>query len=174
MLGAGLLLRALPAAAATAAPAPAASAGALALRLSWLLLLRALRLFAALAALLRRLRTPGTLVAAALRPLIAIARLPLIPVARRALLPAAARPLLAPPSAPVLARRTAHARPLLELLDLALHVLPLLCIVAQADLVVAAVGTALPPLRVGLLARRTGDAFRQGHGGAARIVHFGP
>jgi hypothetical protein len=70
----------------------------------------------------------------------------------------------ATPSLPLLARLRRGACALLELTDLALHVLALLRVVAEADLVVAAIRAALPTLRVGLLARRADDAFWQRHG----------
>jgi hypothetical protein len=70
----------------------------------------------------------------------------------------------------VAARSGAYA--LLEFLHFPLHVAARLRFVAETDLVVAAVGTALPSLGVCLPALRAKDAFRQWHSKSARIVHF--
>jgi 6-pyruvoyltetrahydropterin/6-carboxytetrahydropterin synthase len=63
---------------------------------------------------------------------------------------------------------------LFELGDLARHELARLRVLPRAELVVAAIGTAAPPLGVRLLARGAHDAFGQRHRKSARIVHFGP
>jgi len=84
------------------------------------------------------------------------------------------RPFLAAAAAgaPIFFARRALA--LLELGDLAGHELPRLRILPAAQLVVAAVGAAAPPLGVRPFARATEDAFGQRHRESARIVHFGP
>jgi len=129
------------------APAPVATARPLTLSVRGLGGRRRWR--RALAALLRRLR--------ALRTVLAAIAIPITPALR----------LLAGGWAPFRTRRTAArtallapgAGALLELLNFALHELATLRLQLVASRVMAAVGTALPPLGIGLLAGRTGDAL---------------
>lgn len=61
---------------------------------------------------------------------------------------------------------------LLEFTDLLLHEPSRLLVLFRAQLVMAAVGAALPAFRVGFPAPCAGDGFRQRHRKSARIVHF--
>jgi hypothetical protein len=65
------------------------------------------------------------------------------------------------------------AGPLFELADLLLHVPARLRVLAGAQFVVAAVGTAPPSLGISSLAIRAENGFRERHRKSARIVHFG-
>ncbi|HEX6160981.1 MAG TPA: hypothetical protein VF111_12495, partial [Thermoanaerobaculia bacterium] len=88
-------------------------------------------------------------------------RLLLLPAALRLLLPAALRTLAAAgaASASFFPLRRRLAGPLLELADLLLHEAAGLLVLFRAQLVVPAIGAALPPLGVSLFAGCTGDAL---------------
>jgi hypothetical protein len=143
--------------AATATPAPAATASRPFARLRWLLLFPLLLLLRRdalvarliLATLLRRLpaRSALLLIASATTGLLRLTGLRAAVGAGRAAL------AFAVPS-----------RLLLELLDLAPHVLAQLCILLDAQLVVAAVGAALPSVGIGTFTGTAEDALRERHG----------
>jgi hypothetical protein len=65
-----------------------------------------------------------------------------------------------------------HARPLLELAELLLHVLPHLRLAAQLDLVVTAIGATLPAFWIRFLAGRAEYGLGKRHVETARIGHF--
>lgn len=154
---------------ATAATATALPAGSPFLGSAGVLLLQ----FRIARLLLLLLATALLLGAAALALLL---RLLLLPAALRLLLPAALWTLAAAgaASASFFPLRRRLAGPLLELADLLLHEAAGLLVLFRAQLVVPAIGAALPPLGVSLFAGRTGDAFGQRHRESARIVHFAP
>jgi hypothetical protein len=86
---------------------------------------------------------------------------------------AAASRLVAIAAAFLFPRAAGLAGALLELADLLLHVAARLGVLPGAQLVVTAVGAALPPLGIGALTAGTQNGFWKRHRKSARIVHFG-
>lgn len=119
-------------------------------RLSWLLLL---------SLLLRRTLSLLLWLLLALRPRLSLTLLrTLLALAGLSRTLAALGTLAALPSRALFAA-AALAGALLELADLRVHVPPGLALLSLAELVMAAVGAAFPPLGIGLLTRGTKDAF---------------